>query len=234
MIALQDDSSHVGRVALATLTDKALLAKVSTEGQGEVRGYALGKLADTNQAELAQIAAEHPQIDPTMLQVASAFAPIPREHRPRLIVAVLPIVDVLHAPDVVNHVGEMVSMKTAWTGSFQNYVGVGGHTKIEGETFKCSIATTKLRMSESWTTEFPYETTRWGFIPAPVRVHDLLDSVFGRLPQSVLANIAMEADEPDIREAAVEKLTDQTLLEKIAAEDPDASVRYAAQDKLKK
>jgi hypothetical protein len=50
--------------------------------------------------------------------------------------------------------------------------------------------------------------------------------------QSLLGKIAAEATDADVRSAAVAKLTDQTLLAKIAVEDKDGSLRSAAMANL--
>jgi hypothetical protein len=50
--------------------------------------------------------------------------------------------------------------------------------------------------------------------------------------QTLLAKIAVDDKDQDIRKAAVEKLTDQPLLAKIAIDDKDQDIRKAAVRKL--
>jgi hypothetical protein len=58
-------------------------------------------------------------------------------------------------------------------------------------------------------------------------VRDLTD-------HAVLAKIAVEDKDADVRRAAVERLTDQAALAKVAVGDKDKSIRRAAKDRLDK
>jgi hypothetical protein len=57
--------------------------------------------------------------------------------------------------------------------------------------------------------------------------------VYKLTDQALLAKIAAEDRDSDVREAAVRELTDQVPLAKIAAEDKCGYVRQAAQNRLR-
>lgn len=50
---------------------------------------------------------------------------------------------------------------------------------------------------------------------------------------AVLAKVAEEDREPDVRKAAVKKLRDQAVLAEVAVEDKSTSVREAARSRLR-
>jgi len=118
-IAIATSDESVGRAAVEKVTNQAQLAKIAVEGKAwTVRCAAVARLAD--EALLAKIASEDECEDVRHAAAEKlttlAFAAVPKEHRGRLIEAVLPAVDVFCDPDVMNHVGQIRSINTLWRG----------------------------------------------------------------------------------------------------------------------
>jgi hypothetical protein len=177
-----------------------------------------------------------------ILKIKSAFDSVPTEHRERLMKEVLPAIRVLINPAVVSEVGEIVSIGTEWNKKIQSYsyvLGGSGAGGMPGEIFTCSIKVQKLPepLSHTWETSFPERTiiSVENFIPAEINAADLLTKLFNKITnKKVLADIARNDKDSDVRKAAVEKLTDQNALADIARNEILLYVRDAAENRLKK
>jgi hypothetical protein len=199
------------------------------------RHAAVKKLSNTEQDTLAKIADDYPQTDSTILRVViPAFAQTPEEHRHRLLESVLPAIDFLCEPDVMEQVGEIVAMKTTWSQTSASY-DIGTAT---GERFSCSIVLKNLpeAAERTWSSRFPRSITLVGtthfFSPAHIQIGGLLAPVFEQLPQARLARFAVEDSRSWVHETAFEKLTDQALLAKVALDGLNLSLRVNAVKKL--
>jgi hypothetical protein len=69
-------------------------------------------------------------------------------------------------------------------------------------------------------------------IKADIFLEDIFGDACNHLSIPTLSKVACESRLWEFRIAAVKKLTDQTLLAKIAVEDESSNVRKAAEDKL--
>jgi len=230
-IAINDEDSSAREEAVYRLTDQSVLAKIALE-DSFLGNIALKKLADQTLTD--KTAAEDWRVR-LILKFISAFDSVPTEHRERLMMEVLPAIRVLSNQAVVSAVGDIVSIKTEWDSRSQYYT----RGEMEGEIFNCSIKVQKLDepLSYTWYTSFPEITTSLGFCSAIVNPADLLKKPFDKLTdQSVLAEIAKNGKNSNVRMAAAENLIDQTFAQSvfayIAKNDESYSVRSAAVQKL--
>jgi len=234
-IIVENTIQGVREAAFETLTDQSLLAKLALEDEGlDVHEAAISRL--TEPAMLARLSTTNGDGRTQLIhKLILAFDNVPDEHRVRLINSILPAVRVLSDPEIVNIVGEIVSVRTIWSSRSASYWGVkakGGNKS--GELFKCSVKLKNLSesLSHTWSTFFPTSTSHLAFEFAKINAGDILGPAFERLPQSLLTKIAVKDGDSTVRIAAIEKLTDQSLLAKVAVEGKDRSVRIAAIEKL--
>ena len=235
-IAKSDKDSAVREAAVERLTDQTVLARIALE-DFDVGHTALKNLAD--QSALVKVAADDKDWRVRLIfMFITAFDSVPAEHRERLMMQVLPVIRVLSYPAVVSAVGDIVSIETEWESRSHQYQRIWDESRMEnvkGEIFKCSINIQKLPepLSHIWSTDFPYQTSFLGFVPADVYPVDLLRKPFEKLTdQSVLAEFARNNSDPGIREAASNNLTDKSVLADIAKNAADWRVRKVAVEKL--
>jgi hypothetical protein len=226
-------------VAVGRLTDQALLAKVSIEAaNSEIRTAAYNKLDSKTLASLSTAS------DPVTRRYASILSKIPKacesipeKHRERLRAELMGMFCPLTDPLVSSELGEVTAITFSWESVSQSYF----HGPLAlGEKFTVSVALSKTDgvVSHSWITDFPNrvfwrmgeEHTQW--FEAKVGSLDFPREICGLLSASTLAKVAIESERSILRYAAVERLTDQVLLAKIAAEDPDSTVRDEASFRL--
>lgn len=256
-VAMEDNNDIVHEAAIKKLTDQVLLAEVAIEiedptavdkltdpsvlvkialesGNPEAREAAVKKL--TNPDMLVKIAVENKdRIAQSLYKLIRACDSIPKEHNKRLVAMISPVIRVLNYPEVVDIAGEIISIETSWHYTSAVYsAGVEKTITKQGECFNCSIALKKLTMplSHSWSTEFEPITHSSGFRSALVDAGDLLEPILARSSQTLVAKIAVENNDRDVREAAFKQLTDQALLAKLAIEEENSREFKSILDKL--
>jgi hypothetical protein len=255
-IAMKDTDESVRRTAIEKLTGQSLstTASVDEKDLSSVRQVAVEKNIDLSLSLPSKIAVEDKdasvrkaaaeKLNEQLLRSAFSTGNIPQQHQARLASNLLPILFTLSDPDVVDEVGDIESLSTAWSPTSAKYVPNNTVNStisqtVPGERFSFSIKLKKLKnkISFSWSTSFPVELIDvggefWNFLPAKVYRGDLAKSIFERLSKSLLANIAVKDTDVSIRRAAVDQLTDQTLLAEIAVKDMDATICRAAFEKI--
>jgi hypothetical protein len=247
----RESDDQVRLAAIDRLTDQTILAEIAIADKLNMSLAALEKVTD--QFLLAKIASKvgywdvNPiskiaiakLTDPTFMKIIDALKSVPIEHRPRIMAAILPAIRVLSEPEVINIVGEIISIKTYWSSKSQTYCVVGssgirGYPEMPGERFKCTIELKNQTspLSYTWQTSFPESTMSYWFRPAEINAGDLLVPVFERLSHDFLINKAYNDDDWEIRWAVVETVTDTAMLTEKAVKDRDEHVREAAVNKL--
>jgi len=228
-IALDNaEYDFICEAAVKNLTDPAMLVKVALEDKRrDLRRAAVRKLIDP--AMLARLAKLN---DDKRIQLFNKlildFDNVPNKHWERLIIDILPAIAALDDIAVVNIVGEIVSVKVDWLRTSEVYMGAGQRI-MEGEKIKFSIIFKNLSrpISCSWSSKFKPKvfttltTHTIGFSHAVINVDELLEPVFEPLSQSGLIQVALEGSNSLARKTAIKKLTDQSILAKIAVDSAE-------------
>ena len=238
-VAIEMRDSEIRRAAVCKVTDQAALARIFFEAEDNGAGYAAFMKLTTPEL-LEKVAADHKNKSVQLIyKFIRGFDSVPEWHRNRLMGDMLPAFRVLNDPEVVKELGEIVSIKADWSSRRKTYSTPDGTKLQAGERFGFLIGVTKQprQSAHSWETYYPefqvYVQQLPHFRPANVHVEDLLGPAFGVLSQGVLTRISLEEGRHNnVRKAAVQKLTDETVLANIVREDKDLEVRQAAQKRL--
>jgi hypothetical protein len=226
----------VAAAAVEKLTDEALLAKVAVDANDDSARYpAYCRLC--NSRTIAKLSAA---ADPTtrlyasaLLKIHAACQPIPEEHKARLVCKVLTILQLLWDPLVTAELGDVKDINVAWESRSESYYNYG---YVWGEWFMVSVKLSKTDqvVSRGWITDFP--SALWArdrhFLEAPMPTSDFAEDICGLLSASTRAAVAIKSKRYDLRLAAIENLTDQTVLAKVAAQDKDDGVGRRATARL--
>jgi len=258
-VAMEAELWVVRQAAVYKLTDQALLARIALNDEDwRVRRAAVENLTD--QTILSQVIGKtEDEFVRAYWMLTIALENAPEGHRKRLRNRIIPAVRLLTNRELTDEVGEIESISTRWSERGRRYkrTGVDGTVLIGGESFKCSIRLTNVSKSiaHSWETVFPYKISSLSFQDSNIDFVDILLHVFRLLSQDLLARIAAgefnEVYDPDsltkrrisrtrselyidvrVRLAAVENLTDQELLSRIANDANNWRVRRAAKRRL--
>ena len=241
-IAMEDEDSNVRMSTINKLTNPEILAKIAMQEEKlNIRKRAINKLAKQDMLEKLAAINGDSSTNP-IYKLLQAFDKVPDEHRLRLINRLLPVVIALSDTEVVNITGEVVSIDVQWLSRSKQYLGGMGSKRVPGELFKCSIKLKNLTKPSShvWVTEFKRsvtttrtKATTLAFNPADIKTEDLLVSVFEQLSQSDLNKFALESLNFLTRKAAINNLTIQPTLKKIALDGSESdSIRKTAIENL--
>lgn len=232
-ISKRDKDEIVRRAAVERLSNQTLLAKAVFDDsllceyalKILLEQYSQSKLDATNQDWRIRL----------IFRFIAAFDPVPTEHKLYLMLKVLPVIRVLLYPEIASEIGEIDLIDTSWSGTSQNYGGaLSGFMHGEIFTFKIIVHNLQKPLSYQWSTNFPLNTSSFGFLHARVYYQDFLEVIFRKLKnQQILLGIIKNNKDYLIRYAAVKKLVDQAELKVIAKKDKDPSVRKAAENRLK-
>ncbi len=91
-------------------------------------------------------------------------------------------------------------------------------------TFTVSGGTLHGKQIKTWSSEFPSGAPSLGLRFAWVHTQELVTMLLKGFPQDELAMLAMKYEDPDVRAAAVDNLTDQAVLAKVAMTEKDPRV----------
>ena len=241
-VAMEDEHDWVRRTAVEKLTDPLLLARIAVEDEDYlVRGTAVGNQNLTDQSLLAEIAGKdsHPEtcykainkvFDSSLLDTCKhrQYGNIRRFAQLRLI---------LRDPVIVKHTGR-IEAYIIYTSTSESYTfDIVNSTSIYGERLEVYIENMTDRsviLREHLITDFPKVTRSRQRISAYFDFDRILGELLENcnVTDSGLADIAINAKGRAVPRAAVEKLTDQPLLRKIAVEHEDDGVRRTAVKKL--
>jgi hypothetical protein len=229
------DDPEVDACAVSKLTDPKVLAGIvwGHEVFDIIGRVAIEKIAA--QASLAEITADEKDMKLRLiLKLIAVCESLPKDRKTDLMILIFPAIRFLNDPAIVPLFGEIVSIETFWNKTSRQYVGdVSGN--MPGEAFSCRIKVQKLLepLSYTWETVFPLLTSSLAFSPANVTYADLLTSLFEKIgDQSLLANIAENHKDSEVREAAIGKLTDRNVLAYIAEKDHDERMRSVAKKRI--
>jgi hypothetical protein len=102
----------------------------------------------------------------------------------------------------------------------------------EAITFSVSGGNLHSKQIKTWITHFPGREFSLHFISADLDIAELVTMLLKYFPQDELEMFAMKSESPNVREAAVENLTDQAVIAKVAEEEKDPSVINAVFKRL--
>lgn len=214
-IAIEDHDFYVRLRAVEHLNDQALLAKVTEKGGDQfVRTMAIAAMDKSNPA-LKRLAGD---LGTSTSESGASIARI------KLAIQEPPIRNRL--PRIL-FVGSVSDISQTYTQS-----GIPLERRGESVSFVLSEGRNKLA-EKGWRTDFPGQATTLTFLGAKVHGEDLLTELLHHavFTQDDLTELS-SSEIPEVRQAAVGKLTDQALLAKIAAKDRNADVRRVAEQGL--
>jgi hypothetical protein len=220
-IAREDEDPGVRNAAICCITNQFVLERIAVESEdSNIRLVAVKKLSD--QCLLYTIAAmdsisgvSHSAAErvtlPGLVASRHAFESIPRKHRKRILLAMLPALRFLSKPEIVNEVGEIVSIKANWRLIYEFYGSHKDPIKNPGENFNCHIELSKLSdpyfvKFESSFPAFISNSNDVYFHCADINTQHLISSVVDRLSQPLLTKIAAEDTEEIHLQAAERRL----------------------------
>jgi len=209
-LAFEDWDWSVRRLALDRLLNPKLLTAATTQAQN-CRGRLFTKLV-------------------------MAFDEVPVEEKTRLMSEVMPGFRVMSEPEIVLLTGEILYIKASWKKISAHYSGDWNRSGDKpGEVFSLSLRLQKIKQPVTceWATKFEYGEFNLGFKCAEVEWKELLSRTFVYLPLPVLTELVRrEENDSWARFIAIEFLTDQSVLTRIAKQDKDSSIREEATTKL--
>ena len=238
--------------AIVKLTDVPQLLRIATEGEFWERSSAMkalisGELLDTVPSGSDILDSDQYAI---ILKALSASADIPPQHKSTKAARLVSILLGLNPPKISAATGD-ITITIRWKNLDHPYLltpttelGTPLRNRkprkitMEGESIKVSIemGLTGSKYTRHWESDFPqnirfYKPSLHSFESAYMDVSELLADVYHDLPQTTVAQLAFDRFK-FVRIAAVENLTDQTILAKVALEDEDWNVRRVAQERL--
>jgi hypothetical protein len=269
-VAIADSDPGVRHSAVTRLTDPAILMKVALDpNNGYSRTIAIEKLTalgtlpratfsrDEDPIVRAEAIAALSESDPTLVLLTGNQLLATRDARESIARIKLAIQE----PRINNRIPHIV-FEARISRIYADYLGIGFAGRKSGESVILWLQHADGALAEGhWETEFPTTTSsHGGFVTADVRGGELLAELLrkptftqedfaelsrSKIPearegavanltdQTLLAKLALEDPVAEVRETAVRKLTDQTLLSKIAVEDKESYVREAAMARFK-
>jgi hypothetical protein len=216
-IAVDDKEESVRRKAVMKLTDQTILSKITVEDENEnIRNIAIEKLNDQSFYNI---------MGETFVKQT------PGIYQARIAKHFLPILYILRDKKVTDEIGKIKLLNVTWKYINKSYSNSNKTIKVGGESICFSIVFNKVKdnISYCWNTNFPHEVYyETPFLEAKIDNGNLVTNILNRLPQQLLAKIAVESKDNGLRRLAFMKLSDQTILAKIAVDNEDKSVREAA------
>jgi hypothetical protein len=238
-IAMKDEYIGNRKQAVFYIEDPKLLVKFALNDT-TVCEEALKKMAETSVFLKMSYDKNDRQMQLISKFIQSSYS-VPQEHMARLMKRLIPTIHVFLDPRFIKIVGEVDSFETQWYSTKEDYYKSFNYTPtseyvgfLKGEDFSFQVKFQKKdkKISEAWSTKFPYSTTYYNvFCPAEISGGDIFNQVFSELSQPLLEEYARDSD-TYIRRVAVYNLTNQKLLGKIAIEDKSYEIRKAALEKL--
>jgi hypothetical protein len=217
------------------LTDQAALVRVATEGKDpRLSDTVLGKITD--QAAMATIAEDGGHTGVRLAVIGSIrekdtlqrLMGVSKSHTDKIAGLRSFLID----PDVERRLG-VTRMRVDWQPTSASYAGlVWGNKPGEVLTITIDQGTLKAPIKGSWGSLFPAETKTLDFTPAYVNTGDLVVKLLADASPSEVSSLMLDGACSYLRRAAVEKLTDQTMLARIAVADEDSLVRLSAAFRL--
>lgn len=243
-----NDLPEIRYAAVVRLTDQSTLAQIAVSDPVDwICLAAVERLTDEG-LELSARTAD-PQ-DSAYLRAAAEFVhaanEIPAEHRIRILADLLPVARVYSRPGWTSLFGSLDSITIQWEQVFEAYIP---YHVVHGERidYAATFTATDQELTASWRTVFPDSISNF---PSG-RFREWLDVrikpseaylpwiatqsiVISLTDQSLLAEIAADADDAKIRRAAVERLSDDAALARVATDAPwFPEVRRMAVQKLR-
>jgi hypothetical protein len=240
-IAVEEKDPHLRRAAVTGLTDQAKLAKIAIEDHDlYVRLRAVENLND--QALLAKVAekggdkfvrtmaiAAMDKSNPALKLLAGDLGTSTSESG----ASIARIKLAIQEPPIRNRLPRILFVGSVSDIS-QTYTRSGIPLEMRGESVSFVLSEGRNKLAEKgWRTDFPGQLATVTFLGAKVHGEDLLAELLHHavFTQDDLTELS-SSEIPEVRQAAVGKLTDQALLAKIAAKDRNADVRRVAEQGL--
>jgi hypothetical protein len=236
-IALDASKTKKGLAALNKITNEKELSEIAIYAKNdEIKVAAVKLLSD--QYEIAEVAWWNPDseantianlmlTDPSILQLRKAIDSIPKEHKGRIYLDIMPIISIINDKEFINKYGDLSSINLSWKSLNEEYSNGGN---MNGESVSCSIFLKNLKdpLSHSWRTYFPNIAFNLRFKSAEIKPGDLISPILNEFSESFIKKIAAENKFEIIRSTAVEHITDQLFLSKVSLEDPSDMVRLSS------
>jgi hypothetical protein len=261
-VAVEGKDSGVCLEALEKLTDQAMLTMTAVEAKDSaIRRNAYNKLdKDRTLAELCDTAVDPAtrvdaslllKIRKTWLAAISGATTYRKFEAPSLFWDVFDIVTALTDPLVTTELGDVDDVSVSiheTTRMYGKEFDEGYAQKVTGESITVSVKLGKKGrvVSHAWSSHFPTfvgEGTKNIEAEIKIKTQEFFSDICDLLSEPGLAKVAADGKLPSFRSAAVDKLinlrkaaigklTDQAVLEKIATEDKDSDAKEAAGARL--
>ena len=252
-IALDEEENQAVRLtAISNLTDPNLLAKIALNSDVSpfVCVHAYKKLATIGALDSQRLATD-PIVSlrwSKLLMISTASQCIPAHRRSDLASQLLVELNLLNDPSVVAAIGSITKVDIKYNEKSESYYErINGRPFVaRGEQLEVHFQSGKVYPAFQfiWASDFPtplYLTGERGdlrledsWFPVLIDPHgyEVADKICRHLSESELDQIAEQGGRPNLRLAALEVLTNDDVISRVASEDRDLEVREKAIERL--